>query len=746
MIDDCHTSAFGMRFILCDFDSLLQWYMQSELRVRHRDETKTVSRLTMENMNLASRCREAITHVAMLKKELLVQQRRVEELEGQQQLPATAAVSAVPMAQQQQQQMTTPMQKRAPPQTPPMSADMKQTLAASPPPPPPAGPPPPSANKRVSPNSDGSSGSGRGNGIGGAAAPFASGGANRVLAAKTQQQQQQQMPASVDDDFTDDDEVDNFLDDTPDDEVDVDDMTDKLSKEAFFGEEPGRPAEHLPTTPEKEGAVVGSVSPMGQVKSQPPKRKIQKGVDPDIGRPPSPVFSNAAMVKARTEMSTMSSIDAFEASFDTTFPTSFQSAVQKDGPAPSLDISFDVPEFSDPFYLGSDGGGGNISFPESHGPSPSSSGGGMPMASGGGPSAANANSFGAAKPVAKQSRSSPAPASGQVGKTPASPSPANSSFSPDLFPSSPMSDLRKESDFVGDKDVDRLSAPEFPTATPAVNGHGTSPQAPGPEKSGAGAAAARARYDAALGHEEPRSNGTNVPKSPGNAASIASKRELSNSASQVLKRIQQRRAKTGGGESPVNAADPPPESSPAQNGTAPASQFSPYGGGASATAGNAADAKLAAIRNSARRAPAGGTVDGDYGPKRRTAKPYSGGGDNLAMFKATNPSPSNSKYRSANSRTASHRLSPTSMNAELDNLDAIAAQAGTAPPSAATDAPATDGTRRSGRAVKQPVSYAEPSLNSKIRKGHQYFPKQNDAAVANGTGFVAPAASPAQPR
>ena len=714
----------------------------------------------MENMNLASRCREAITHVAMLKKELLVQQRRAEELERQQQLPAAAA-AAVPMGQQQQQQqqqqMATPMQQRAPPQTPPMSADMKQALAASPPPPPPAGPPPPSASKRVSPNaaalerqssqrqekrgSDGSSGSGRGNDIGGAAAPFVSGGANRVLAAKAQHQQQQ-MPASVDDDFSDEDEVDNFLDDTPDDELDVENVTDKLSKEAFFGEEPGRPAQHLPTTPEKEDAVVGTNSPMGHVKSQPPKRKIQKGVDPDIGRPPSPVFSNAAMVKARTEMSTMSSIDAFEASFDTTFPTSFQSAVQKDGPAPSLDISFDVPDFSDPFYLGSDGDGGNISFPDSHGPSPSSSGAGMSMASGGAPSAAKANSFGGTNSGAKQSGSSPASASGQVGKNPASPSPANSSFSPDLFPSSPMSELRKDSDFVGDEDVDRLSAPEFPAATPAVNGHGTSPQAPGPEKSGAGAAAARARYDAALGHEEPRSNGTNVPKSPGNAASIASKRELSNSASQVLKRIQQRRAKTGGGESPVNAADPPPESSPAQNGTAPASQFSPYGGGASATAGNAADAKLAAIRNSARRAPAGGTVDGDYGPKRRTAKPYSGGGDNLAMFKATNPSPSNSKYRSANSRTASHRLSPTSMNAELDNLDAIAAQAGTAPPSAATDAPAVDGTRRSGRAVKQPVSYAEPSLNSKIRKGHQYFPKQNDAAAANGTGM----ASPAQPR
>jgi hypothetical protein len=77
---------------------------QSDLRVRHRDETKNVTRLTMENvshikcclcfsletalvlthlkyfpflqMNLASRCREAISHVAMLKKELEMHQRR----------------------------------------------------------------------------------------------------------------------------------------------------------------------------------------------------------------------------------------------------------------------------------------------------------------------------------------------------------------------------------------------------------------------------------------------------------------------------------------------------------------------------------------------------------------------------------------------------------------------------------------------------------------------------------------------
>mmetsp|Transcript_32300 Transcript_32300/g.77208 ORF Transcript_32300/g.77208 Transcript_32300/m.77208 type:complete len:720 (+) Transcript_32300:260-2419(+) len=51
----------------------------SDLRVRYREETKVVSRLTMENMNLASRCREAISQVASMKKEIVVYQKRQSE-------------------------------------------------------------------------------------------------------------------------------------------------------------------------------------------------------------------------------------------------------------------------------------------------------------------------------------------------------------------------------------------------------------------------------------------------------------------------------------------------------------------------------------------------------------------------------------------------------------------------------------------------------------------------------------------
>uniref|UniRef100_A0A7S3QDE4 Shugoshin C-terminal domain-containing protein n=1 Tax=Chaetoceros debilis TaxID=122233 RepID=A0A7S3QDE4_9STRA len=42
----------------------------SELRQKLKDETKTVTNLTMQNMNLASRCRQALNHVEALRKEL----------------------------------------------------------------------------------------------------------------------------------------------------------------------------------------------------------------------------------------------------------------------------------------------------------------------------------------------------------------------------------------------------------------------------------------------------------------------------------------------------------------------------------------------------------------------------------------------------------------------------------------------------------------------------------------------------
>lgn len=54
----------------------------SELRIRHREETKTVNRLTMENMNLASRCREALALVSSLKREMEHLQKQQQGVRG----------------------------------------------------------------------------------------------------------------------------------------------------------------------------------------------------------------------------------------------------------------------------------------------------------------------------------------------------------------------------------------------------------------------------------------------------------------------------------------------------------------------------------------------------------------------------------------------------------------------------------------------------------------------------------------
>jgi len=709
----------------------------------------------MENMNLASRCREAITHVAMLKKELLVNQRRAEE------------------AAQLQRQPIQP-------------AHMTETDQA-------IGSPPP---QQVSPDN----GSPEAPEQNLSSTPFGSSGASRVLEAKAAREMATRKPPVSQSMSVAKPAVDNFADDEeeegPADEFQSEEVASSFEKEAFFGEEPGRPAQHLPATPEKEDVdgsdafppvsetvattTTGAGAAARQVNAQQQKRKLQKGVDPDIGRPPSPVFSNAAMVKARTEMSTMSSIDAFEKSFDTTFPTSFATA-QKEGPAPSLDISFDVPEFSDPFYLGSDGDGGNIAFPGSHGPRPSngsSSGPARPIGVDTTPAAPSARGYTGATsphPTAFETQTRDTPTAGRVqSASPTNDTASSSAFSPALFPSSPMSELKQrpnDAAFVKDDGLDEL-APRLPDAdevfhTPAINGtaaHGTLPQAPGPEKNGA--AAARARYDAALGpakvEEEARPRSTSAPKSPGNPASIKSKRGVSNSASMVLQKLQQRRAKNGNADAPTGAASPSeqgPPATPTQNVTAsPSTQFSPYG--AASGAASSGDAKLAAIRNSARRqatgevaARVGGTVDGDYGPRRKSANTYGGGrgDDNLAMFRATNPSSATSKYRSATSRTSGHRLSPKSMEAEMNGLDALAAQAGAASaapstkaPTSATSTEASGGVgRRPNRSVNQPVSYAEPSLSSKIRKGHDFFPKGADGVGGPSTRVVSPAASPA---
>mmetsp|Transcript_116 Transcript_116/g.250 ORF Transcript_116/g.250 Transcript_116/m.250 type:complete len:761 (+) Transcript_116:490-2772(+) len=99
------------------------------------------------------------------------------------------------------------------------------------------------------------------------------------------------------------------------------------------------------------------------------------------------------------------------------------------------------------------------------------------------------------------------------------------------------------------------------------------------------------------------------------------------------------------------------------------------------------------------------------------------------------------KQRHSHNRSAPTPLSPQSMSAEIQQLDAIANLTSTNDKLESSSAPATGRTRKL-RNVKQPVSYAEPSLNSKLRRGDVLFPKvvpekkyqQNNSTIGIGAG------------
>mmetsp|Transcript_11692 Transcript_11692/g.16852 ORF Transcript_11692/g.16852 Transcript_11692/m.16852 type:complete len:626 (+) Transcript_11692:226-2103(+) len=60
----------------------------SDLKTKHREEAKAVTRLTMENMNLAAHMREAMGQIASLKRELIVRQKKIVLLQQQVDLAA----------------------------------------------------------------------------------------------------------------------------------------------------------------------------------------------------------------------------------------------------------------------------------------------------------------------------------------------------------------------------------------------------------------------------------------------------------------------------------------------------------------------------------------------------------------------------------------------------------------------------------------------------------------------------------
>lgn len=77
------------------------------------------------------------------------------------------------------------------------------------------------------------------------------------------------------------------------------------------------------------------------------------------------------------------------------------------------------------------------------------------------------------------------------------------------------------------------------------------------------------------------------------------------------------------------------------------------------------------------------------------------------------------KGSKSNHRSALAPLSPQSMSAEFEQLDAIANLAGGADGDGVSVTSSSSGSRitRKIRNVKQPVSYKEPSTGSKLRRG-----------------------------
>lgn len=85
-------------------------------------------------------------------------------------------------------------------------------------------------------------------------------------------------------------------------------------------------------------------------------------------------------------------------------------------------------------------------------------------------------------------------------------------------------------------------------------------------------------------------------------------------------------------------------------------------------------------------------------------------------------------------------LSPTSMNREMDSLDAMVGYGHHEQAQLETTGAGPGGMKQSRRNVKHPVSYAEPALNTKLRQGDTFFSKAGNG----GPSIVTPEPSTPQ--
>uniref|UniRef100_A0A7S4HRW1 Shugoshin C-terminal domain-containing protein n=1 Tax=Odontella aurita TaxID=265563 RepID=A0A7S4HRW1_9STRA len=680
----------------------------SELRVRHRDETKAVTRLTMENMNLASRCREALSHVAMLKKELAMHQRR--------------AAEALALQRQQSQRMSESGDEGA---AAAMGRERVGSESSPPPPPPPLltetlvepskHPPQTPQDKQHCFSDSNASDEQKTN-----ATPKSKETGAVSVPDTNDQSNSRTLPVSQRPDFDtvsrDVGSVERkpaimssvsikpgtFMDDIPADEMETDNNTSDLDRalDHFSGNSA------LPVTPEKEVVEDNSTSSFGNLEQNDRHSRLETiGKNGDPLEDTIPGFQTSAIRNDQKSSSAMSSIDAFEASFDTTFPVSFSS--QSEEPPPSLDIAFDVPEFSDPFFLGShDGGEGNASSPFVQ-PSPISAHSnkkgsfGQEMARDGDNLPGGAGETGIIRgkdstldvPIGVMENG------GVASKLP--------SF--DLFPSSAMSTFEQHLGSTPHKRGDQssrtnqgFSGDSFfrtPPIYPDSYADATLQEMPPPPREKAGAAEARARYDAALGEKADQENHQQLTAGKSTTSVGTTKLESNHTPSLVLKRLQQRRAREKGSSS---QSTPPAKSS-----------------------SNGMEAKIEnkkALRrsfdgdadNSTQRAL---SSNGDYGPKiRRNNSNSSSGGD----------------ISKGGRGVTSGKLSPDAMGKEMRQLDAIATASSSQlpePSSALSTQPSDEALAGRRRNVKQPVSYAEPTLNKKLRRGDVYFPKTDTTST-----------------
>ena len=93
-------------------------------------------------------------------------------------------------------------------------------------------------------------------------------------------------------------------------------------------------------------------------------------------------------------------------------------------------------------------------------------------------------------------------------------------------------------------------------------------------------------------------------------------------------------------------------------------------------------------------------------------------------------SPTRVDQRTHSSSRRNYNIRESDVNDEFGKLDEIVANASISSPVQKDVDPSMDSTanngQRSRRSVRQPVSYTEPSLNTKMRRGDVYFQKQED--------------------